>query len=71
MDDGFLTWYSTLDRNVLKNVLNNLYPFIINFLDINIYYIKMVTWKHIYFIRKRIIIINLIITAITHHPSVW
>ena len=26
MNDGFLTWHSTLDRNVLKNVLNNLYP---------------------------------------------
>ena len=26
MDDGFLPWYSTLDLNVLKNVLNNLNP---------------------------------------------
>ena len=25
MDDGLLPWYSTLDLNVLKNVLNNLY----------------------------------------------
>ena len=26
IDDGFLTWHSTLDLNVLKNVLNNLRP---------------------------------------------
>ena len=26
MDDGFLLWHSTLDLNVLKNVLNNLHP---------------------------------------------
>ena len=25
MDDGFLQWHSTLDFNVLKNVLNNLH----------------------------------------------
>ena len=26
MNDGFLPWHSTLDLNVLKNVLNNLHP---------------------------------------------
>ena len=26
MDDGFLPWNSTLDLNVLKNILNNLHP---------------------------------------------
>ena len=26
MDDSFLQWHSTLDLNVLKNVLNNLHP---------------------------------------------
>ena len=26
MDDGFLAWHSTLDLNVLENVLNNLHP---------------------------------------------
>ena len=26
MDDGFFPWYFTLDLNILKNVLRNLYP---------------------------------------------
>ena len=26
IDDGFLPWHSTLDLNVLKNILNNLHP---------------------------------------------